>query len=225
MDLRNETFAEPARSTSRHASRAGRGLELADCELDRGGGPDGNERMTAAAAAALMILLAAEGVTIVFLRPLLSAHVFIGMLLVPPVVLKLATTGYRFFRYYAGATSYRRKGPPKPLLRLLAPLVVLSTIGVFATGVALAVAGPPGGAVLALHKASFVVWLPTTGVHVLAYVWRVPRLTAADWRRRKTLRGSRLRRAVLIVTIVLGVGLAVATVGLATPWLSQWSPP
>ena len=48
----------------------------------------------------LLVLLAVEGVTILFLRPLLSVHIFVGMLLIPPVALKLGSTGYRFVRYY-----------------------------------------------------------------------------------------------------------------------------
>jgi len=52
--------------------------------------------------AVLLILLAAEGVTIVFKRELLTLHFFIGMLLVGPVLLKLGSTGYRFMKYYTG---------------------------------------------------------------------------------------------------------------------------
>ncbi len=61
-------------------------------------------------------------------------------------------------------------GPPLLPLRLLAPVVVASTIAVFVTGVALLIQGPGRGIVLGLHKASFVVWLVATGVHVLAYL-------------------------------------------------------
>ena len=39
--------------------------------------------------ALLLFLLAAEGVTVPFVRPLLSPHVFIGAMLIPPVALKL----------------------------------------------------------------------------------------------------------------------------------------
>lgn len=74
---------------------------------ERGGGPAGNERLTGATAAALLVLLGAEGVTIAFLGPLLREHIFIGMLLITPVALKLASVGYRFVRYYAGSA-----GPP-----------------------------------------------------------------------------------------------------------------
>ena len=50
-----------------------------------GGGTAGNERLTAATGAVLLVLLAVIGVTILRLRPLLSVHLFVGMLLIPPV--------------------------------------------------------------------------------------------------------------------------------------------
>jgi hypothetical protein len=173
------------------------------------GGPDANERLTAASGAVLFVLLAAEGVTILFIRPLLSAHVFIGMLLIPPVALKLASTGWRMLRYYRGAAQYVRKGPPLLPLRLLAPLVVVSTLAVFATGVALIVRGPGGGLLLGLHKASFVVWLAATGVHVVAYVRRVPRLALA----------ARSPWFLVAGAMVAGAVLAAATVRYAHPWV------
>ena len=188
------------------------------------GGPEGNERLTAATAAVLFLLLAAEGVTILFIRPLLSTHVFIGMLLIPPVALKTASTGWRFLRYYTGDRAYRVKGPPILPLRLLAPLVVASTVALFASGIALLVVGPGRGVVLGLHKASFAVWLVATGLHVLAYVWRIPALAASDWRRRDPERvgGSFLRRTLVAGALVAGVILALATFRYAQPWV-HWT--
>lgn len=190
---------------------------------DRTGGVQGNERLTAATAVVLVLLLAAEGVTILFLRPLFSAHVFIGMLLIPPVALKLTTTGWRFVRYYTGRPEYVRRGPPVILLRLLAPLVVVSTLGVFATGVALLILGPRGGIVVGLHKASFVVWLVVTGIHVLAYARRLPRLVLADWRpharAERMVGGNAARRVLLAGSIAVGLVLALATVRYAHPWV------
>lgn len=187
------------------------------------GGPDGNERLTAAAGAVLFVLLAAEGVTILSIRQLLTPHIFIGMLLIPPVALKLGSTAWRFMRYYRGASEYRRKGPPLLPLRLLAPVVVASTVAVFATGVALLIVGPGGGIVLGLHKASFVVWLVATGIHVLAYLTRVPRLAAADWRpRAPRLDGAFGRRLLLAGMIVGGAVLAVTTIRYASPWV-HWA--
>jgi hypothetical protein len=188
-------------------------------------GSDGNERLTAASGAALFLLLAAEGVTILSIRQLLSLHVFIGMLLVPPVLLKLGSTGWRFVRYYRGDSAYKAKGPPLLPLRLLAPVVVASTVAVFATGIALIALGPGRGhgLVLGLHKASFVVWLAATGIHVLAHIRRVPRLTLADWRRGAGgVDGSLARRALLAGSIVVGAVLAVATVRYAGPW-THWA--
>lgn len=182
-------------------------------------GPDGNERLTAASGAILFVLLAALGVTILSIRPLLSAHVFIGMLLIPPVLLKLGSTGWRFIRYYRGAQEYVAKGPPLLPLRLLAPVVVVSTVVVFATGVGLLVQGPQHGILLGLHKVSFVVWLVATGIHVLAYLMRVPRLAAADWRAGATTDGTLARRLLLAGTIVAGAIVAIATVRYAGPWV------
>jgi len=174
--------------------------------------PEVNERLTAASGAALLLLLAAEGVTILFIRPLLSTHVFIGMLLIPPVALKLGSTGWRFARYYRGAREYVDRGPPLLPLRLLAPVVVVSTLVVFGTGVALLVRGPGPGLLLGLHKASFVVWLAATGVHVLAYVWRVPRLA-------RVARGPWI---LVAGAIIAGTILAFMTVRFAHPWL-HWA--
>jgi hypothetical protein len=50
----------------------------------RSGGVEGNERLTATAAVALLVLLAIEGVTILSIRSLLSMHVFVGIMLIPP---------------------------------------------------------------------------------------------------------------------------------------------
>ena len=40
----------------------------------------------------LLVLLAAEGVTILSVRRLLTLHFFVGMLLIGPVVLKVCST-------------------------------------------------------------------------------------------------------------------------------------
>lgn len=194
-------------------------------------GADGNERLTALTGAVLLVLLAVEGFTLVALRPLLPVHFFVGMLLVGPVVLKAGSTGYRFVRYYSGAPDYRRKGPPNPLLRLLGPFVLLSSLAVLGTGVLLAFAGPGNRQFLFLHKASFVLWFVLMTVHVLAYVWRVPGLIAADLRGSRGASGpGRDAGAVLpatgrvarwlAVTVALASGLilAAATLHLAVPW-------
>jgi hypothetical protein len=181
-------------------------------ELRRARGPEGNERLTAAVGAVLLVLFAVEGVTILSLTRLLTVHFFVGLLLIGPVALKIATTCYRAVRYYTGAPGYRRKGPPALPLRLIGPPLVLSAAGVLATGVALALLGPGGPApqVLLLHKASFLVWVSLTALHVLAYLWRLPRLLASELRR-DAVAGRGLRWALLAAS--LGAGLVVALLG------------
>ena len=87
------------------------------------------------------------------------------------MLLKLSSTGYRFVRYYTADPPYRRKGPPVLALRVLAPLVVLSTVVVFASGVALLLRDRPRARPLfPIHKVSFFVWLAFTALHVLGHL-------------------------------------------------------
>jgi hypothetical protein len=185
------------------------------------GGTEGNARLTALTGGVLLVLLAVEGVTILAIRPLLSWHVFVGLLLIPPVLVKLAATGYRFVRYYTRDVHYVEKGPPALLMRMLvAPVLVASTAAVFTTGVALIVAGPGRGLILGLHKASFVVWLGAFGIHVLAYVLRVPGLVGADWGRDRGTPGMSLRYGIVAGALVAGLILALAAFPAAHPWFS-----
>ena len=185
------------------------------------GGVDGNERLTGANAVVLLVLLAAEGATIPFVRQWLTLHIFLGLLLVPPVLLKLASTGWRFARYYLRDAEYLRRGPPHPFLRLLvAPLTVASTAVLFGTGVALVLIHPSDGWIIGLHKASFVVWFGAMGVHVLAHVLKLPGLVRSDYTHRSP--GSYLRQLTVAAAIVTGVILAIAALPAAHDW-AHWA--
>ena len=175
--------------------------------------PDGNERLTSSTGLILLVLLAVETLTTLALRTYLNVHLFLGLLLLPPVALKLATTGWRFARYYTGSKPYVLEGPPRMLLRVLAPLLVASTLALFGTGVAMIVVGHRGGELRTLHTFSFVAWGVLIGVHVLAYFTRVLRDGTMDWRRNavEVVAGVRSRRAMLVGTLLAGVLLASAT--------------
>ena len=185
------------------------------------GGSDGNDRLTASTAVVLLVMLAAEGLTLLAIQQLLLPHVFLGFLLIPPVLLKLASTGWRTTRYYRHDGEYVRRGPPALLLRVLvAPLVVVSTIALFATGVAVVALGQRG-LLLGLHKASFIVWAAAMSVHVLAHAWKLPRLVVVDWWRGDASTGRRVRRLVLAASLVAGLVTAVAAIPLADHWQDQ----
>lgn len=200
---------EPVRAITRaRAARAPR----------RGfGGAIGNARLTSLTGLVLLVLLAVEGATLPAIHQLLSVHIFVGMLLLGPVALKLATTGYRFVRYYTHGAQYVRLGPPAPLMRVLvAPVLVLSTLTLFGTGVTL-LAVPHRGLVLGLHKASFIVWTGAMTIHVLAYVLRAARNVLSDLAGRRA-GGGAVRLGLAALAIGAGLATAVATYPLAQPW-------
>lgn len=192
--------------------------------MSRFGGAEGNERLTAMTGAVLLILLAAVGVTILKVHQLLTAHYFVGMLLVGPVLLKLGSTMYRFTRYYTGSREYVRKGPPAPLLRLLGPVVILTSVGVIGSGVGLAFAGPGNSLLLLAHKGFFVLWFGAMSIHVLAYAPKLPRLlgsgSPARERTRQVLAGAGQRWLALTISLAAGLILALATYHLAGLWKS-----
>jgi hypothetical protein len=181
----------------------------------------GNERTTALAGAALLVLILVELVTVPVLRALLGVHVFVGVLLAGPLAVKLASTGSRFVRYYRGSPAFVRKGPPRPALRVLAPLLVLTTLVLLGSGIGLLVTGPTHpGPVLFLHGISFVLWLPMVAVHLLAYLRRVLRLIGDDWRKRRPEPASprRVRLGVNLAALLIGALAAILALGGATPW-------
>jgi len=187
-----------------------------------GTGVERNERLTASTAVVLFVLLAVEGVTVLSVRSLLRPHVFVGMLLIPPVVVKIGSTLYRFVRYYTGAPEYRRKGPPAWLLRVLGPAVVVLTVVMFGSGVALLLA--PAGwhdRLFTLHKLSFILWFVVTAVHVLAHLGETVRLGLPDWVGRRGPGGVGLRRGLLVASLLVGVGLGALLLGRIGPYLTS----
>lgn len=170
-------------------------------------GVEGNARLTGSNSALLLALLAVEGATILSIRSLLGPHVFVGMLLIPPVALKVGSTVYRFLRYYQGAPPYRRKGPPPWALRLLGPAVVVLTVTVLASGVGLMlVAEPWRHRLLALHKVSFVLWFGAMTIHVLGHLTDTARLAPRDWisTAGRRLSGAGARRWTLVASVLIG---------------------
>jgi hypothetical protein len=190
----------------------------------RGGGTAGNEQLTAATGAALIVLLAVIGVTIVWLRPLLSIHLFVGMLLIGPALLKLLSTGYRFARYYTHSRAYVSKGPPPAPLRAIAPIVVITTVIVLGSGVALLFAGPQSrSTLLPIHKISFFVWVAFMALHVLGHLAEMPRALKADYgpaaQPGGEIPGRSGRVLSLAGALVAGAVLAILVIPEFGPWL------
>lgn len=202
-----------------------------------GGGTDGNERLTVLTGVLLVLVTAAVGVTIVWLGPLLWEHLFIGLMLIGPVTLKLASTGYRFARYYTHDAAYRRKGPPIMPLRVLGPAVVLLTVVLMGTGVALLFTGRDTVVPLALfHKVAFIAWIAFVAVHVLGHLPEMLRAIPGASRTRQAIfdlvpgaeaqaaavekpsGGAAARAGALLVSLLAGAALATALIGQYSTW-------
>jgi len=170
-------------------------------------GVEGNARLTSSTAVLLLILLAAEGATLPAIHALLRPHVFIGFALIPPVALKLGSTLYRFTRYYTRSPAYQEKGPPPAVLRMLGPIVVLSTVLLLASGVALLFfTAQWQQRMLTVHKASFILWFAAMTVHVVAHIIETAQLAPRDWQPRQTrsLPMAAVRRWTVAATVIAG---------------------
>ncbi|HTX11444.1 MAG TPA: hypothetical protein VME22_22675 [Solirubrobacteraceae bacterium] len=190
----------------------------------RGGGTDGNEHLTTLTGMILLVQLAVIGVTIVDLHQLVWLHLFVGMLLLGPVLLKMSSVGYRFVRYYTGNPTYRRKGPPALILRLLGPMVLLSTLGVLATGGILLIVGPGHSYPwLLLHKATFIIWVGCMTLHVVGHLPGVAKTLGVvrdDAESRPAAAPGTMGRWIALTSAVVG-GLILAL--LLIPEFSAWT--
>jgi hypothetical protein len=186
---------------------------------------EANHRLTSSAGLVLFVLLAAQGVTILSIHDLLGAHIVLGFVLLGPLVVKLVSAGWRFVKYYTGDVDYGRAGAPRPLLRLLAPFVVLTTVIMFGSGIALLAIDPGRGSLLLfVHKASFVLWFGAMTVHVLAYVLPAARWALADLVGRgpaEVLSTRWARQAAIVASLVIGIALSIAGLAWAHPWLTS----
>jgi hypothetical protein len=190
-------------------------------------GVEGNSRLTSTNGMLLLGLLAIEGFTLLSVRRMITLHVFLGVVLIGPVLLKTGSTAYRFARYYTGSRAYLDKGPPHWLLRILGPVLIASSLSLLGTGVCLLAVKPADpGLLLSAHKASFVIWVAVMTLHVLGHLkggsvtaWRELRGPTDD----PGPRGRGLRLAAVAVALVLGVATATVLLPAASPWTTRTS--
>lgn len=190
-------------------------------------GVQGNRRLTSATGIVLLALLAVEGVTILSVRQMITLHIYVGILLLGPVLLKTASTMYRFGRYYRGAPAYVKKGPPHPVLRILGPFVILSSLALLGTGITLIFLPPQrSDTMLTLHQTAFWIWVVLMTVHVLGHVLGA---ATTSWTEvRQSLRGRaatrrRWRLGIIAAALVLGVGASTILLPHAASWTNRTS--
>ncbi|WP_329060912.1 hypothetical protein [Amycolatopsis sp. NBC_01480] len=202
----------------------------ADPVLPRTGGPAGNARLTAWTGVLLLALFLAELASLLNLDGLIGWHIVVGALLVPPALLKTATTGWRVIGYYRKRPAYRRAGPPPMPLRLLGPLVVLFTLAVLGSGLALVALGPvPSRTALitvfgqdisavSIHQGTFLVWAVVTGLHLPARLVPAMRIITAPRAGGERVPGRPSRAAVVLTTLVAAAVTGAVLLGGSTAW-------
>jgi hypothetical protein len=184
------------------------------------GGPRGNRHLTALLGAVLLVGVVAEIATLMLgLQRTLPWHIALGLGLIPVVLLKLASTGWRMLRYYTRDPAYRAEGPPRPFLRGIAPVVVGATLALLGSGVGLIVA-PNVQLFRSLHGMSFALFLLVVGVHGLAHLPKVREFAFADWVTGRRAQGHVLRRAAVSFAVVAGGAVVVAALQHAGPWVA-----
>jgi hypothetical protein len=193
------------------------------------GGPAGNALLTAWTGLVLLVLSVAELLTLFNVRGLISWHVAIGALLVPPALMKTATTTWRMARYYLGNAPYQKAGPPPTLFRLLGPLVVLSTLGLLSSGIVLILVGQQSSehilvsllgyriSWVSLHQIAFAVWASATGVHLLGRIVPALRIVFRAGTPRQ-LPGGVPRVILNVLVITLAIGLAFVLLHADASW-------
>jgi hypothetical protein len=142
-------------------------------------------------------------------------------------------------RYYTHDPAYRRKGPPIPALRVLAPLVIFLTAVLLGTGVALLFAGRDSGPLGEAHKICFIAWITFTAIHVLGHLPEILRVLSSSTDSRRQIialrtaqpagmrssagiadrtEGARGRAGALLISLLAGLVLATALIGQFSVW-------
>lgn len=186
---------------------------------------EANARLTGTAGIVILILLVAELVTVVLgAASVLSLHVAIGLILVPPVLVKLASTTWRMVNYYLRAAAYKHRGPPPPLARVLGPILSLAIVLVLASGGAL-ILGPSSlhRTALQVHKVTFYLTLLLILPHLAMHLTKAVRLAARDWvSRRGAAVLMRARWTAIAGSVAIGAVLALTLTGHAEPYLHHY---
>lgn len=149
-------------------------------------------------------------------EPLRPVHFAIGFALIPLLVVKLCSTGWRALRYYFGRGAYRAAGPPWLLPRLIAvPLAVAAVLATI-SGVVLWAEGTDHGIWAKVHKASVIALAVLALVHLAVYLRKAARASAGS------LTTTAVNRPEKVIVWALLAALAAGSI--ATGLEPDWHP-
>lgn len=171
---------------------------------------------------ALLVLLPVPYATALSLDVFWRVHYFGGLLLIPLLAVKLAGTGWRALRYYLGDRGFREDGPPHPMPRVTASILVLSTVVLFFSGVEMLLGADRFGSWSTIHNGAAIIFTGALGLHLLAHLWDTPTEVAADVAPSRIAAPVRVpdsRRRVVVTVVAFVVGISLATAAMP---VSHW---
>lgn len=223
--------ASPASSWATDAFQAALGRVHRENDVTpSAGGVAGNAALSAWTGLLLLVLFAAEGVTVLSVNGLLTWHVALGAVIIPPLLLKIGSTGWRMISYYTRRVAYVQSGPPPMLFRLVGPFVILTTVVLMVSGVLLILLGQAASRTplvtiagfridwIFVHKVSFFAWVAAMTVHVLGRTIPALRIAGDRVRSPGAVPGLGKRLTALVAVIALGVVCAFLLVGAEGSW-------
>ncbi|MDA8196443.1 MAG: hypothetical protein M0019_04405 [Actinomycetota bacterium] len=190
-----------------------------------------NMRLTSSIGLVIFVELFVIGITVPAIGQLFTLHAILGYMLIPPLIFKMFSTGFRFLKYYTKDPKYSLAGPPHTLLRIAAPFLVLATALLFVSGIALMVVGPYAASAASwkqIHQASFILWFGLTALHVVSYIPRASYQFFGDLGLRSfgsfkfskvKVRGRNARLTVIAIALGSGLLLALALYTTISPWV------
>lgn len=188
---------------------------------------DGNTRMTGMSASLVLPLFLFEVATVVLgVKSVITLHVAVGLLLLGPVLLKLASVTYRMASYYRRVSEYRKRGKPAVALRLLGGALAVLVVLLLASGLVLIVgANAAHGAARAIHVVSAYLGVLLLIGHVAIHLRTAARVTLADVRRgAAAVPGARSRWLAILASLAIGGTLALLLGGRGSTYLQHYYP-
>jgi len=180
-------------------------------------GPRANQRLTALTGAVVLPLAALVLLTGLLFGDLWRAHYFVGYVLLPVALLKVGSTTYRMVRYYLRSGLYRQVRPPYPLARFTSPVLVVSVVVLFVSGIAMWLTHSQGDPWGWIHTDAAIAFSGIVLLHLGLYLPEALRGAQDDIRPTPPTTSSQSRRrlAVVCAAVLAGLLLALATIGLS----------
>jgi hypothetical protein len=180
----------------------------------------GNLILTSHAGLVILFFLILLYFTGLEFAPLRGVHFGLGFALIPILLVKLGSTGWRAVNYYFDRDPYRAAGPPWFLPRIMALPLTACAVAATISGVVLWAIGTDRGTWATIHIYSVILLAVVVVVHLAIYTRKAFRASSRSLEQTKTTQQERVMVWALLVALVVGS----AAVGLEPTWNPSATP-